>query len=135
MSDATDVEVALAAAAAGAAVVRGLYGADLDHLEKSPTDFATEADVRAEQAIRREIAAARPRDAFEGEETGTTEGTGGRRWLVDPLCGTLNFAAHTPLAAVNVALQTPEGVLAAVSADPVTASLLDRRHRRLPARV
>lgn len=93
MSDATDVEVALAAAAAGAAVVRGLYGADLDHLEKSPTDFATEADVRAEQAIRREIAAARPRDAFEGEETGTTEGPSGRRWLVDPLCGTLNFAA------------------------------------------
>lgn len=120
MSDASDSAIALTAAAAGAAVVRGLYGSDLTHLEKSPTDFATEADVRAEQAIRREIAAARPQDAFEGEETGTASGTSGRRWLVDPLCGTLNFAAHTPLAAVNVALQTPKGVTAAVSADPIT---------------
>lgn len=27
-----------------------------------------------------------------------------RRWLVDPLCGTANFAATTPLAGVDVAL-------------------------------
>ncbi|MGY0007737.1 inositol monophosphatase family protein, partial [Micromonospora sp. I033] len=37
-----------------------------------------------------------------------------RRWLVDPLCGTLNYAAGTMLVAVNVALR--EG--AAAVADP-----------------
>ena len=38
--------------------------------------------------------------------------------LVDPLCGTLNFAARTPLVAVNVALRTPTGVTAAAVIDP-----------------
>lgn len=117
--DHSDVEVALSAAAAGAAAVRRRYGTDLAQLAKSPTDFATEADLAAEEAIHRVIAAARPSDGFEGEETGTTAGRSDRRWLVDPLCGTLNFAAATPLAAVNVALDTPFGVTAAVSADPI----------------
>ncbi|MDH2412866.1 inositol monophosphatase family protein [Nocardioides sp. CER19] len=115
----TDVDVALAAAAAGAEVVRRMYGADLAHLEKSPTDFATEADLASERAIRDVIVAARPGDTFEGEETGETTGVTDRRWLVDPLCGTLNFAARTPLAAVNVALVTPDGVAAAASVDPI----------------
>jgi fructose-1,6-bisphosphatase/inositol monophosphatase family enzyme len=63
------------------------------------------------------------------------------RWLVDPLCGTLNYAAGTPLAAVNVALETPAGVTAAVSADPIageffwtagTAASLRRGHVDTP---
>jgi myo-inositol-1(or 4)-monophosphatase len=37
---------------------------------------------------------------------------------VDPLCGTLNFAARTPLVAVNVALRTPAGIIAAAVIDP-----------------
>lgn len=119
----TDAEVALAAAAAGAAAVRSRYGADLAQLAKSPTDFATEADLAAEEAIHHVISAARPSDGFEGEETGTRAGSSDRHWLVDPLCGTLNFAAATPLAAVNVALQTPLGVTAAVSADPIADEL------------
>ena len=39
------------------------------------------------------IANERPQDAFADEETGTTEGMSDRRWLVDPLCGTLNLVA------------------------------------------
>lgn len=50
------------------------------------------------------LAAGRRGDTIVGEETGTTGGSGSRRWLVDPLCGMVNFAARTPLVAVNVAL-------------------------------
>lgn len=117
--DPSDVQVALLAAAAGAEEIKRRYGADLSHVTKSPTDFSTEADLAAETAIRRVIAAARSDDTFEGEETGTSVGPSGRRWLVDPLCGTLNFAATTPLASVNIALRTPLGVVAAVAADPI----------------
>ncbi|MFE6647525.1 inositol monophosphatase family protein [Nocardioides sp. NPDC057772] len=117
-----DEAVAIAAATAGAAVVRKMYGTDLSHFDKSPTDFATEADIASEKAIRETIATYRPDDAFEGEETGRT-GDSERRWLVDPLCGTLNYAAQTPLAAVNVALVTPDGVTAAVSADPISEEI------------
>ncbi|MEI7057512.1 inositol monophosphatase family protein [Nocardioides sp. CCNWLW239] len=117
-----DHAVAIAAATAGAAVVRDMYGTDLSHFDKSPTDFATEADLASEKAIRETIATYRPDDAFEGEETGSS-GDSQRRWLVDPLCGTLNYAAQTPLAAVNVALVTPDGVQAAVSADPISEEI------------
>jgi myo-inositol-1(or 4)-monophosphatase len=113
----TDGELAVAAAAAGAAVVRAKYGAPLDRYAKIGTDFATAADLEAEQAILDVIQAVRPGDAFLGEEGGLT-GSGERIWLVDPLCGTLNFAARTPLVAVNVALRTPAGITAAATIDP-----------------
>ena len=116
--DASDLEVALSAATAGAAVIRAAYGTDLVRHQKHGNDFATQADLDSERAISAVIAAARPDDARVGEETGTA-GTGLRRWLVDPLCGTLNFAAQTPLMAVNVALLDGRSELACVSADPI----------------
>lgn len=113
----TDGDLAVAAAAAGAAVVRANYGAPLHRYAKVGTDFATAADLEAELAILDVIRAARPDDAFLGEEGGLI-GSAERTWLVDPLCGTLNFAARTPLVAVNVALRTPAGVMAAAVIDP-----------------
>ncbi|GAA3246407.1 inositol monophosphatase family protein [Nonomuraea helvata] len=115
----TDEELALAAAQAGADVVRAMYGAALTRFEKSAGDFATAADLEAEQAILDVIRTARPDDAVTGEESGRT-GRGGaeRMWLVDPLCGTLNYAVRTMLVAVNVALRVGSGITAAASVDP-----------------
>jgi myo-inositol-1(or 4)-monophosphatase len=117
----SDAEVAVAAARAGAAVVRARYGQPVERYAKSGNDFATAADVEAETAILDALRAARPGDAVLGEETGRTGDTAADRlWLVDPLCGTLNFAAQTPLVAVNVALRTGDAVTAAAVADPFT---------------
>ncbi|MFF9338477.1 MULTISPECIES: inositol monophosphatase family protein [unclassified Streptomyces] len=111
----SDAEVAAAAARAGADVVRGLYGQELDRVDKGAGDFATAADLAAERAVLDVLRAARPDDAVLGEEGGAQGAAGGRRqWLVDPLCGTLNYAAGNKLVAVNVALR---GGAAAV-ADP-----------------
>ncbi len=115
----TDQELALTAARAGAAVVRRMYGASLTRVQKSAGDFATAADIEAERAILDVIRAARPDDAVTGEESGRTgSGDAERMWLVDPLCGTLNYAARTMLVAVNVALRAGSDITAAVSADP-----------------
>ncbi|WP_432017568.1 inositol monophosphatase family protein [Streptomyces hydrogenans] len=111
----SDAEVAATAARAGAEVVRGLYGRELDRVDKGAGDFATAADLAAERAILDVLRAARPDDAVLGEEGGVQGAAGGRRqWLVDPLCGTLNYAVGNKLVAVNVALR---GGAAAV-ADP-----------------
>lgn len=118
----TDEDLAVEAATAGAAVVRARYGAPLERYAKTGNDFATAADLEAEQAILAVITAARPDDAFVGEECGQV-GSSERTWLVDPLCGTLNFAARTPLVAVNVALRTPSGITAAAVADPFADEL------------
>lgn len=115
-----DVDVALSAAAAGAAVVRAAYGGEHVRYAKSGSDFATETDLDAERAIFGVIAAARPADTRIGEESGEAGGSSSRRWLVDPLCGTLNFAAQTPLMAINVALVDGSSSIAAVSADPIS---------------
>ncbi|MFB7282836.1 inositol monophosphatase family protein [Streptomyces hydrogenans] len=111
----SDAEVAATAARAGAEVVRGLYGRELDRVDKGEGDFATAADLAAERAILDVLRAARPDDAVLGEEGGAQGAAGGlRQWLVDPLCGTLNYAVGNKLVAVNVALR---GGAAAV-ADP-----------------
>ena len=114
-----DRDVAIAAAEAGAAVVRSRYGASLARLEKAQGDFATAADIEAETAILNVLRSARPGDAVLAEESGHTgPAVADRTWLVDPLCGTVNYAARTALVAVNVALRNRSEVTVAVSADP-----------------
>ncbi|MFE1585201.1 inositol monophosphatase family protein [Streptomyces sp. NPDC058737] len=101
-----DTDVAVAAARAGAEIVRTRYGQRLARFDKGGGDFATDVDVAAEEAIVDVIRAARPRDAIRGEESGRRGPADARReWLVDPLCGTLNYAVGTTLVAVNVALR------------------------------
>ena len=114
-----DAEVALSAAEAGAEVVRAAYGRPVTRHAKSGIDVATDTDLDAERAILAVLAAARPADSVVGEETGQTRRPGSRRWLVDPLCGTLNFAAQTPLVAVNVALVDGTRTIACAVADPI----------------
>lgn len=120
----TDAEVAVAAALAGAAVARSRFGTALQRIEKAPMDFATDADIAAEQAILGVLRLARPGDGYLGEELGASgTGASGRTWLVDPLCGTANFAVATPLVAVNVAVCAGDRVLAAASADPLAGEV------------
>ncbi|MFG2480974.1 inositol monophosphatase family protein [Streptomyces fagopyri] len=110
-----DAAVAIAGARAGAEVVRNMYGRRLNRIDKGAGDFATAADVEAEKAILGVIRAARPDDGVLGEEGGQQGAADAvRQWLVDPLCGTLNYAVGNMLVAVNVALR--EG--AAAVADP-----------------
>ncbi|MEU9483428.1 inositol monophosphatase family protein [Streptomyces decoyicus] len=100
-----DAEIAIAAARAGAEAVRARYGQRLTRIDKGAGDFATDADVAAEEAILDVIRAARPEDAVHGEEGGQQGAADAvRQWLVDPLCGTLNYAVGNMLVAVNVAL-------------------------------
>ncbi|WP_229400086.1 inositol monophosphatase family protein [Micromonospora okii] len=117
----TDRDLVVAAAQAGAAVVRAQYGASSARVDKGGGDFATATDIEAERVVVEVLRAARPDDAVVGEESGRTgPGHAGRVWLVDPLCGTLNYAARTMLVAVNVALRTASGIAVAASADPFT---------------
>jgi len=58
-------------------------------------------------------------DAILGEEGSHVGVSGGARtWLLDPLCGTLNYAARMRVVAVNVALTASRECLVAAVADP-----------------
>ena len=101
--------------------MRSQYGASLARFDKAGGDFATAADIEAERVIVEALLAARPDDAVVGEENGRIgSGDSGRVWLVDPLCGTLNYAVRNMLVGVNIALRTGSEVTVAASADPFT---------------
>jgi myo-inositol-1(or 4)-monophosphatase len=91
--------------------------------KSTPTDLVSEADHAAERLIRGRIAAARPGDAVLGEEGGSSEGTSGVRWIVDPLDGTVNFLFGIPQWAVSIACEDEVGTLAGVVYDPLRDEL------------
>src|SRR5262245_60867749 len=101
----------------GASVVRESFGSKLQRIDKGAGDFATNADVAAENAMLDLLGRERPDDAILAEESGSNGVRGGRTWLIDPLCGTLNYAARMRLVAVNVALKTGDRFTAAAVAD------------------
>jgi myo-inositol-1(or 4)-monophosphatase len=114
-----DFEVAIAVADAGAAVVRRRFGTALQRLDKGAGDFATNADVEAENAMLALLHRERPADAVLGEESGRSGAAHSlRTWLIDPLCGTLNYAARMRVVAVNAALRVGKSFNAAAVADP-----------------
>jgi histidinol-phosphatase len=77
----------------------------------------TDADRAVEEMIRARLAAQRPGDAILGEELGTT-GTGGRRWIVDPIDGTKGYARGIPVWATLIALEVDRELVAGVVSAP-----------------
>jgi myo-inositol-1(or 4)-monophosphatase len=111
----------------------------MERVDKGAGDFATIADLESEQAILSVLRRERPEDGLLGEETGRGGRSDARRtWLVDPLCGTLNYAVMTRLVAVNVALRDEARFVAAAVADPFEGAVFwadtDRAMRRAGGR-
>jgi myo-inositol-1(or 4)-monophosphatase len=86
------------------------------------TDVVTAADREAEAAQVALLRGKRPSDAVVGEEGAAVAG-GERRWLLDPVDGTLNYARGIPPWCSAVALLDAEGAAAAAVYDPVADEL------------
>ncbi|MFF2550313.1 inositol monophosphatase family protein [Nocardia sp. NPDC058058] len=120
----SDVEIAIRAAEAASDVLRAAFRGPVEHYAKEGDDFATQADIAAEQAILEVISAARPDDRFIAEESGRSGASRADRvWLIDPLCGTRNFAAGTPEVGVNIALREGNSLKVAAVADPFAGEI------------
>jgi len=100
-----------AARAAGALLLERFGTERALDTKSSPTDLVSEADLLAERTIRDLLARRAPDDAIMGEEGADTPGTSGRRWIVDPLDGTINFLYGIPQWAVSVACEGVAGVV------------------------
>jgi myo-inositol-1(or 4)-monophosphatase len=107
------LDLARAAAAAGAAVLAGRNSAELGVSNKGDAgDWVTAFDLAAEKAVRAVLTAARPQDIITGEEGGTVlpDRASGYRWSVDPLDGTTNFIRNIVYYGTSVAVADPDGV-------------------------
>jgi myo-inositol-1(or 4)-monophosphatase len=114
----TEVVVAADIARRGLSLAQEMAGAGASI--KQGRDVVTGADVAVEDLITEML-----RDAFEEPVIG--EERGGDRpaddtayWLVDPICGTRNYASGIPLYCVNIALVEHDDVVGAVVADAST---------------
>lgn len=107
---------------ADAQTMQRFQARDLRVETKPDATPVTDADQETEEAIRRTLQRARPRDAVVGEEMGA-QGWGARRWVIDPIDGTMNFLRGVPVWATLIGLLDGDDVVAGV----VSAPALGRR--------
>ena len=118
-----DLALALELADAADAISLPHFRAGLAIETKPDLTPVTEADRAVEAELRRLLAEGCPDDAVLGEEQGAAGGVGARRWLVDPIDGTRNYARGIPVWATLIALEV-DGV---VQLGVVSAPALARR--------
>ncbi|HET6483457.1 MAG TPA: inositol monophosphatase family protein [Actinoplanes sp.] len=71
---------------------------------KGDRDMASEVDYAIEERVRAFLAEETPNIGFLGEENGTSGGTDGLMWALDPVDGTVNFVHGSPLCAISLGL-------------------------------
>jgi myo-inositol-1(or 4)-monophosphatase len=99
--------------------------------EKAPNDIVTGTDVLVQNVLQQVLAEGHPDIAFVGEEGASEVSLDARRvWLVDPICGTSNYAAGIPLFATNVALIEDGQIVASAVSDGGTGELYVAEHGR-----
>jgi myo-inositol-1(or 4)-monophosphatase len=122
-----DLELAQRAARAAGEVLLSYYGRAPEGLESktSATDPVSDADREAERVIRELLEAERPDDGLMGEEGSRSPAPSGRRWIVDPLDGTVNFLYGLRAWGVSIALEDEEGLAVGVVFNPVSGECFE----------
>jgi myo-inositol-1(or 4)-monophosphatase len=82
------------------------------------TNLVTEMDGRAEALVVDAITAQFPDDGILAEEGSARAGRSGRRWVIDPLDGTTNYAHGLPVYSVGIGLERDGVVELGVVYDP-----------------
>ncbi|KRF16419.1 inositol monophosphatase [Nocardioides sp. Soil796] len=95
-------------------------GVSVAATKSSAVDVVTQVDRDCEALVRERLLAARPGDAFLGEEGGGAGGETGVRWIVDPIDGTVNFLYGLPQYAVSIAAEQDGRVVAGVVVNAAT---------------
>lgn len=99
-----DLELATLAATRAGDIIRDMYGKGVATELKGSVDPVTIADTKAEAAILELLSEHRPDDGVLAEESGASGGNDRRRWVIDPLDGTVNFVHEVPHVAVSIGL-------------------------------
>jgi myo-inositol-1(or 4)-monophosphatase len=85
---------------------------------KSKQDILTVADTEVEEFLINEIEHAFPEHGILAEETGSHKGNSDYLWVVDPIDGTVNYAAGLPYFAISIGLAHKAQPVLGVVFDP-----------------
>jgi histidinol-phosphatase len=116
-----ELQAAIDAAQAAAAVIRRLYLRNLSITLKADQSPVTQADVLAEEAIQEVLRTRFPDYGFYGEETGQHNPHAESLWLVDPIDGTKSFVRECPFFSTQIALMRAGELVLGVSSAPAYA--------------
>jgi histidinol-phosphatase len=98
-------DAAVEAARQAGRLALGYFDTSLAVEWKGDRSPVTRADREAEVMLRAALIGKFPGDGFCGEESGTSVGTSGYRWIIDPIDGTRSFVRGVPLWATLVGLE------------------------------
>ena len=88
--------------------------------KKGPTDFVSNADIKAEKIIIEELKKAKPNYSILSEENGYEEQRDKKNtWIIDPIDGTINFLHGVPHFAISIALKSNEEIISGLIFDPI----------------
>jgi myo-inositol-1(or 4)-monophosphatase len=115
-----EIERAVAIAQeAGGLILTYLAGDRMETREKGEKDVVTAADTASEALIKRRLQEQFPGDGVVAEEGTEEPGTTGRRWFIDPVDGTVNFAHRMPVWCVSMSLFEHDRPVLGVIYDPL----------------
>ena len=86
---------------------------------KGPSDFVTNADIKAEKIIIEELKKAKPNYSILSEEKGSEKNKDDKTWIIDPIDGTINFLHGIPHFAISIGLKVNNQIIAGVIYDPI----------------
>ena len=87
---------------------------------KSPSNFVSNADFKAEKIIIEELKKARPYYSIISEEDGSEANKDkDHTWIIDPIDGTTNFLHGIPHFAISIALKSDEEIVSGLIYDPI----------------
>ena len=104
---------------AGALLMGGRDGMRDVATKSTPTDVVTDMDRASERLLVERICASWPHDAVLGEEGSERTGSTNRRWVIDPLDGTVNYLYGLPGWSVSVGVEVNGTAAAGAVVAPV----------------
>lgn len=116
-------EVAIRAARTAGAILRERLGKIKNIDYKSAFNIVTDVDKESERQIIAIIKQHFPNDRILAEETGAHEASSTRRWLIDPLDGTTNYAHSYPFFCVSIGFEDAGEPLLGVVYNPISDEL------------
>src|SRR5205809_5712858 len=122
MDDATSLEIAIGAARNAGGVAMSRIGDPGYVTWKGNRDVVSESILRVQDVIVTALSRESPHDAMlleEGPADEHLDVEAERLWIVDPICGSLNFAHGIPFFAVSIALRVNGQLRLGVVHDPM----------------
>ncbi len=87
---------------------------------KGPSDFVSNADIKAEKIIINELMKAKKNYSIISEEGGSKINSDSKNvWIIDPIDGTTNFLHGVPHFAISIALKSNNEIISGLIYDPI----------------